>query len=57
MLDCLEKLRSVADIAYVGGSDFSKIKQQLTQEGLDKGRYVFSENGLLAYENNEVIGR
>ena len=50
MLLCLDKLRSVVDVAYVGGSDINKIKQQLTQEGLDKGEFIFSENGLLAFK-------
>lgn len=57
MLLCLDKLKSVVDIAYVGGSDFNKMKQQLTQEGIAKAIYTFSENGLLAFKGSEVIGK
>lgn len=49
MLDCLEKLRNVMDIGFVGGSDLHKIKWQLGEEGVAKGKYLFSENGLLAF--------
>ncbi len=42
MLECLEKLRQVMDIGYVGGSDLNKISYQLTEEGLEKGRFLFS---------------
>lgn len=52
MLLCLEKLKSVVDIAYVGGSDISKMKQQLTEEGIKKAIYTFSENGLLSFKGS-----
>lgn len=57
MLDCLEKLRQKVDIGYVGGSDLKKIQGQLTEEGVKKGKYLFSENGLLAFEGEQVIGQ
>ena len=56
MLQCLSKLQKVANISYVGGSDFSKIKEQLTEDGLAKATYVFSENGLVARKGSEIIG-
>lgn len=57
MLDCLEELRKVIDIGFVGGSDLHKIKWQLGEEGVQKGKYLFSENGLLAFEGNNLIGQ
>lgn len=57
MLDCLDQLREVMDIGFVGGSDLHKIAWQLGEEGVAKGKYLFSENGLLAYEGKNVIGQ
>lgn len=37
------------DIGFVGGSDLHKITWQLGEEGMKRGKYLFSENGLLAY--------
>lgn len=56
MLSCLSRLQKVADISYVGGSDYSKIREQLTEDGLSKAAYVFSENGLVARKGSELIG-
>lgn len=41
----------------MGGSDLHKIKHQLGEEGVAKGKYLFSENGLLAFEGKNVIGQ
>ena len=57
MLECLNQLRTFVDIGYVGGSDYQKICEQLTEEGQKLGKYLFSENGLLAFEGKEVIGQ
>lgn len=57
MIECLEKLREKMDIGYVGGSDLKKIQSQLTGEGVRLGKYLFSENGLLAFEGETVIGQ
>lgn len=57
MLDCLEKLGKVIDIGFVGGSDLHKIKGQIGEEGVQKAKYLFSENGLLAYEGDKIIGQ
>ncbi len=57
MLDCLDKLGKVIDIGFVGGSDLHKIKGQLGEEGAKKAKYLFSENGLLAFEGDKIIGQ
>lgn len=57
MLECLEKLRQHMDIGYVGGSDLNKLLRQLTEEGIEKARFLFSENGLVAYEGNKPLGQ
>lgn len=44
------------DIAVVGGSDFNKIKEQLGGEALlDKYKYVFAENGLVAFRDGKPL--
>ncbi len=59
MLTFLNQLHDLVDIGIVGGSDLHKIKEQL---GLDLLNYefidyVFSENGVLAYKNNELFNK
>ena len=53
MIETLKKLKSIQniDIGIVGGSDLSKQKQQLG-DILNMFDWVFSENGLVAFENN-----
>ncbi|XP_011498102.1 PREDICTED: phosphomannomutase [Ceratosolen solmsi marchali] len=49
-------LKKQVDIAIVGGSDINKIKCQLNQENLfKKYNYIFAENGLVAYKNNQKL--
>jgi phosphomannomutase len=57
MLNFLESLHNVVDIGIVGGSDLHKIKEQLGSNLLEYKYidYVFSENGVLAYKNNELF--
>jgi phosphomannomutase len=57
MLDFLKSLHDKIDIGIVGGSDLSKIKEQLGENLLsyDYVDYVFSENGLVAHKNGELI--
>merc|ERR1712224_845838 len=40
----------------VGGSDLSKIKEQLGDDVVESFDYVFSENGLMAHRKGEVLG-
>lgn len=57
MLDFLKDLHDKVDIGIVGGSDLSKIKEQLGEDLLNYKfiDYVFSENGLVAHKNGELI--
>lgn len=59
MLDCLLKLKKVnnLDIAIVGGSDLDKQHEQLGEENLKLFDYVFSENGLMAFQGGELINK
>ena len=43
------------DIGIVGGSDYAKQLEQLGEDTLKLFKFVFSENGLVAYENGEII--
>ncbi|WFD33920.1 phosphomannomutase [Malassezia cuniculi] len=59
MLDTLRRLREVAVIGFVGGSDINKIGEQLQRPGepsyLDEFDYGFGENGLTAYRLGEQL--
>ncbi|CCW60058.1 unnamed protein product [Phytomonas sp. EM1] len=44
-------------VGIVGGSDFSKQKEQLGDNILNEFDYVFSENGLVSYKNGEEFHR
>lgn len=44
------------DIAVVGGSDLNKIEEQLAGGNLfEKYKYVFAENGLIAFKNGKAL--
>lgn len=52
----LEKLKSKVIVGLIGGSDLSKIAEQMGgTEVVQKFDYVFAENGLVAYKNGELI--
>lgn len=53
----IRELRPRSYIGIVGGSDFNKIKEQIGDELLSEWDYVFSENGLMAYKNGELIAQ
>ncbi|XP_023660002.1 phosphomannomutase 2 [Paramormyrops kingsleyae] len=55
MEEFLANLRKKVRVGVVGGSDFSKIKEQLGNDVLDKFDYVFAENGLVAYKNGTLL--
>jgi hypothetical protein len=57
MIECLNKLKNHVDIGLVGGSDHKKILEQIGQETVNLSKYFFSENGLIAYKENQLIGR
>lgn len=49
-------MRKEFDIAIVGGSDLSKIKEQLGSGNLfEKYKYVFAENGLIAFKDGKAL--
>eukprot|EP00249_Psilotum_nudum_P025178 c29416_g1_i1 orf=741-1481(-) len=56
MLRFLQDLRKVVAVGVVGGSDLSKILEQLGPTAIADYDYVFSENGLVAYKNGKKIG-
>lgn len=54
MINSLNTNDSV-DIGIVGGSDFKKQQEQLGNDVLSSFDYIFSENGLVSYFNNELF--
>eukprot|EP00887_Chlorella_sp_A99_P002995 scaffold9.g2995.t1 len=55
MLDELQKLRQVVKVGTVGGSDLAKQIEQLGESVLSDFDYVFSENGLVAYQAGQLL--
>ncbi|KAG0567790.1 hypothetical protein KC19_7G161000 [Ceratodon purpureus] len=56
MLQFLQELRKVVAVGVVGGSDLIKISEQLGQTAIFDYDYLFSENGLVAHKEGELIG-
>lgn len=56
MLNFLQELRKAVVVGVVGGSDLSKISEQLGKSAIVDYDYVFSENGLVAHKDGELIG-
>lgn len=52
----LKELRSKFMVGVVGGSDLVKQKEQLGEDVIHNVDYSFSENGLVAYKDGELIG-
>lgn len=55
MLEFMAALRGKVTCGIVGGSDFTKIREQLGDDVLDRFDYVFSENGLMAHKGTELL--
>ncbi|XP_063164368.1 phosphomannomutase 1 [Candoia aspera] len=55
----LQELRKRVAIGVVGGSDYSKIAEQLGEgdEVINKFDYVFAENGTVQYKNGQLISK
>lgn len=55
----LQQLRQRVEIGVVGGSDYSKIAEQLGEgdQVVRKFDYVFAENGTVQYKNGELLSR
>ncbi|KAG7209725.1 hypothetical protein KM043_011359 [Ampulex compressa] len=52
----LETVKKEFDLAVVGGSDLVKIKEQLGSGSVfDKYKYVFAENGLIAFHDSKQL--
>ncbi|XP_037110898.1 phosphomannomutase 2 isoform X1 [Syngnathus acus] len=51
----IEKLKTRVRVGVVGGSDLSKIKEQLGNDVIQKVDYVFAENGLVAYKEGQLL--
>ena len=54
MTDYLKTLKNV-DIGIVGGSDLGKQKEQLGEDTLKLFKYVFSENGLVGFQEGVLF--
>lgn len=50
-----ETVKKEFDLAVVGGSDINKIKEQLGESVCEKYKYVFAENGLIAYKDGKQL--
>ncbi|KKP94986.1 MAG: Phosphomannomutase [candidate division TM6 bacterium GW2011_GWE2_36_25] len=58
MLDKLQELKDAGySLALVGGSDLTKIKEQMGEDVGNRFDYVFAENGLVAFKNSALINR
>lgn len=59
VLNFLKDLHNHVEIGIIGGSDLSKIKEQLGEDLLSYAfvDYVFSENGLVAYKGKHLINQ
>ena len=55
MLEFMMELKKHVTVGIVGGSDLSKIKEQLGEDCVGKFDYLFSENGLMAMKGAELI--
>ena len=54
----MQELKQHCTIGLVGGSDLAKIAEQMKgMSVLEKYTYVFSENGLVAHKNGQMIHR
>lgn len=59
MIDILTKLNEIPDLdlGIVGGSNMKKQKEQLLEKNFHFFKYLFSENGLVAYKNGEIFNK
>jgi phosphomannomutase len=59
MVEYISKLKDLddIDIGIVGGSNYDKQIEQLGMDVLNKFDYIFSENGLVAYQDGKLINK
>ena len=55
MMDVLKELRKKITVGIVGGSDLPKQQEQLGEGIVDEVVWNFSQNGLVAYNNGELL--
>ena len=55
--DFLANLRRRVNVGIVGGSDLVKIQEQLGENIVHQVDYNFSENGLVAYKDGNLIAK
>eukprot|EP00210_Caulerpa_lentillifera_P001523 g1461.t1 len=55
MLKFLQDLRKKVPVGIVGGSDLSKIREQLGPNVENDYDFVFAENGLVAYKGGQLV--
>lgn len=54
----MQKVKPLAKLAIVGGSDFKKIAEQMNgADVVEKFDYVFAENGLIHFKNGREVSR
>ncbi|KAJ0259154.1 Phosphomannomutase [Hirschfeldia incana] len=56
LLHFIRELRKIVTIGLVGGSDLSKISEQLGKTVTNDFDYCFTENGLVAHKDGKPIG-
>ena len=57
MKKMLADLRERIVVGIVGGSDLPKQKEQMGDNVINEVDYSFSENGLVAYKQGELVGK
>lgn len=57
MMEFMMKLKEHVTVGIVGGSDLAKQQEQLGEDVVSRFPYNFSQNGLVAYHNGEIIGQ
>ena len=53
----LQKLKKKVTVGIVGGSDLVKQQEQMGEKIVHEVNYSFSENGLVAYKDGNLIGK
>ena len=56
MKDFLQRLKSKVSVGIVGGSDLPKQREQMGKDITTEVDYSFSENGLVAYKDGNLLG-
>lgn len=57
MKEFLTRLRTKTTVGIIGGSDLVKQQEQMGHNIIHEVDYSFSENGLVAYHNGQLVGK